>query len=215
MAGEYVWGVDTPTGVMKNSALSRDVRAAAIANTTFMPFVRVEPGYGRKMGESVTIQRIRNISEPTTGTFDERDAVPIDTFSMSSTSITVSYWGRGVQFTEFAELLSTFDLTDSIQRKLRDQMALVLDSGAATAFKTAKVCYIPTSVSAGTFDTDGTPSTTALENLTVQHVKVIRDAMMDSYHVPYYGGQNNYICLASTKALRGIKNDQSTNWVAC
>lgn len=175
MAGEYAWAVDTPSGVMKNSALSKDVRMASIASTQFMPFVRVEPGYGRRMGESVTIQRIKNVAEPTSGTFDERDAVPIDTFAASSTSITVSYWGRGVQYTEFAELLSTFDLTDGIQRKLKDQMALTLDTGAAAAFKTAKVMYIPTSVSAGTFDTDGTPSTTALENLTVQHVKVIRD----------------------------------------
>lgn len=172
-----------------------------------MPYVDVEPGYGKKRGENVTITRIKNISEPTTAKFGERDRVPVDTFSMNTTSITVSYWGRGVEYTEKAELLSNFDLADKMQRKLKEQMQLTLDTGAATAFKTAKVKYIPTSLTGGTFDTDGTASTQATENLTVSHVKVIRDQLMDTYHTPGWRGSDRYVCLASVKALRGIKND--------
>jgi len=82
-----------------------------------------------------------------------------------------------------------------------------MDTASAAAFKTAQIKFIPTSVTGGTFDTDGTPSTQATENLTVSHVKVIRDYMMDTIHVPGWRGGDRYVCLASTKALRGLKND--------
>ena len=172
-----------------------------------MPYVQVEPGYGRKKGENVTITRVKNMAEPTTAKFGERDRVPVETFSMSTTSITVSYWGRGVEYTEQADLLSHFDLTDKIQRKLKQQMQLVLDTGAAAAFKTAQIKFIPTSTTGGTFDTDGTASTQATENLSVAHIKVIRDYLMDTLHCPGWMGGEKYVCLASTKALRGLKND--------
>lgn len=171
-----------------------------------MNYVGVESGYGRKKGESVTITRIKNIAEPTSARFSENQMVPVDQFQQSTVAITVGYWGRAVQFTEQADILSYYDVNNKIQRKLKQQMSLVLDTGAAAAFKTAKICYIPTSATGGSFDTDGTPSTTALENFTVSHVKVIRDYMMDTIHVPPYSG-DRFVCLASTKALRGIKND--------
>jgi N4-gp56 family major capsid protein len=204
---EFAWSLDAPSGVFKNHALSAKVREAAVADSKFMNYVDVEPGYGKKQGENVTITRVKNIAEPTTAKFGERDRVPIDTFSVNTKSITVSYWGRGVEYTEQAELLTHFDLSDKIQRKLKQQMQLTLDTGAAAAFKEAKVKYIPTSLTGGVFDTDGTASTSATENLTVSHVKVIRDQLMDTYHTPGYRGGERYICLASVKALRGIKND--------
>lgn len=172
---EFSWDTDFSTGVAKNHALSSKIRDAAIADAKFIQFTDVEPSYGRKRGESVTIERINNIAEPTNPRFGERDRVPIDAFSMSTTSITVSYFGRGIEFTEKSQLLANFDLKDKIQRKLKQQMQLSMDTAAAAAFKTAKICYIPTSLTGGVFDTDGTPSTAATENLTVSHVKVIRD----------------------------------------
>ena len=204
---EYTWELDAPSGVFKNHALSSNVREAAVSDSKFMPYVDVEPGYGKKRGENVTITRIKNMAEPTTARFGERDRIPVDTFQTNTTSISVSYWGRGVEYTEKAELLSHFDLADKMQRKLKQQMQLTLDTGAATAFKTAKIKFIPTSLTAGTFDTDGTPSTAATENLSVAHVKTIRDYMMDTIHCPGWRGGERYVCLASVKALRGIKND--------
>lgn len=56
----------------------------------------MEPGYGKKKGESVTITRVKNIPEPTVATFTEGQRVPIDTFSLSTKQITVTYWGRGI-----------------------------------------------------------------------------------------------------------------------
>jgi N4-gp56 family major capsid protein len=209
---EFTWDLDAPSGVFKNHALSAKVREAAIADTKFVQFCDVEPGYGRKKGESITISRIKNVAEPSNPRFNERDRVPIDTFAMSTVAITVSYFGRGIEFTEKSELLSHFDIKDKIQRKLKQQMQLAMDTAAAAAFKTAKIKFIPTSLAGGTFDTDGTPSTAALENLSVAHVKVIRDYLADTIHVPGWRGGEEFIGLASTKALRGIKNDPE--WMA-
>lgn len=204
---DFSWDLDAPSGTFKNHALSAKIREAAVADSKFMQYVDVEPGYGQGKGESVTISRVKNVAEPTTAKFNEKDRVPVDTFALSTKSITVSYWGRGIEFTEKAEILSHFDIQDKIQRKLKQQLQLVMDTAAAAAFKAAQVCFIPTSLTGGTFDTDGTPSTTASENLTVAHVKTIRDYMADTLHVPGWRGGEKYQCLASVKALRGIKND--------
>src|SRR5712691_11442475 len=128
MAQEFSWTLDAPSGTFKNHALSTKVREAALAKTRFLQFVDPEPGYGKKKGDTVTISRVKNIAEPASGTFNERDRVPVDQFSMSTVSITVAYWGRAVEYTDQSELLSYFDIKDRIQKKLRAQMGLTLDT---------------------------------------------------------------------------------------
>ena len=203
---QHTWTYDAPTGVYKNHAMSGKMREAAIADAKFMQFVDPEPGYGKGKGESVTITRIANIAEPTDGRILETDAIPEDTFSISTVQITVSEWGRAVPFTSLAKDLGSFDLQNKIQMKLKDQLKLVMDRAAATAFKSAKIKAIPDGVSSLTFDTDGTPSTAATVNANLYHVEQIRDYMKTTLHVPPYEG-DDYVCLASTKFLRGIKND--------
>lgn len=203
---QHSWTYDAPTGVYKNHTMSSKMREAAIAEAKFMQFVDPEPGYGKNKGESVTINRIANISEPTDGRLTENEKISEDTFSLSTVSITVSEWGRAVPFTSLAKDLGAFDLENKIQMKLRDQMKLVMDKAAAAAFKQAKVKAIPDGEASLVFDTDGTASTQALANLRVYHVEQIRDYMMSTIHVPPYEN-DEYVALASTKALRGIKSD--------
>lgn len=202
----FSWQFDAPTGVFKNHDLSSKLRVAAIAMTKFMQFVMPEPGYGKKRGESVTITRISNISEPTNARLSENSPIPEDDFSITTVAITVTEWGRAVPFTSFSKDLSSFDLQNAIQRKLRDQMSLVLDAAAADAFQTAKVKAIPDGISSITFDTDGTASTTATVNMNVYHVEQIRDYMFSTLLVPPMEG-DDYIGLVSTKAKRGIVSD--------
>lgn len=204
---EYTWEQDEPSGPLKNHALSSDLREAAIAATKLLPFADPESGYGAGKGETVTITRIRNIAEPSNPRFNERERVPIDRFELSTTSITVQYFGRGIGYTEKSQLLNTFDLKDKIQRKLRQQMQLALDSAAGTALKAGKVKFIPTTLTGGVFDTDGTPSTQALVNLTVSHLKILRDYAMDTLHIPGWAGGEELVGCFSTKALRGVRND--------
>lgn len=204
---EFAWTPDFPAGVMRNRTLSTKLRDAAVPEAKVLQFVDPEPGYGRNKGDTITIPRIRNIAEPTSARIGERDRIPIDAFAHSSTAITVTEWGRGVEYTELTELLAHFEPYDRIQRKLRQQLTLVMDTAAAAAFKTAKITFAPTSLAGGTFETSGTPGTTALVNGTVAHIKVIRDYLADTIHAPGWDGGDSFICLASTKFLRGLKND--------
>lgn len=207
----FTWQFDAPTGVYKNHEMSENLRYAAIAKTIFMPFVRPESGYGRKMGESITISRISTLTVPTSGKLSETEKIPEDNLSMSTKAITVSEWGRSVPFTSLSDDLGKFNMENIVQKTLRDQMAITLDNAVAAAFVGTdnKVKAIPTGVAALTFDTDGTASSTATANLNVYHVEQIRDYMFSTLRVPTLPG-GDYVCICSTKAKRGLVNDP--NW---
>lgn len=202
---QFQWQFDAPTGTYKQHALSRKLYMAALENSVFMDHVQPVEGFGRKMGENVTLTRIATIAEPTSPNLTEGERIPEDSYSISTTSITVVEIGRAVPFTSFAQDLSFFDLDNSIQRRLRDQMQLALDTKAASAFKNAQVKYIPTGLASGTFDTDGTASTLASANWNVFHVEEVRDYLFDTLHTPTIGG--DYIGIFRTLGLRGLKRD--------
>ena len=135
---QFTWEFDAPTGVFKSHAMSKRLYMEALENTVFMDFVKPVDGYGRKMGDTVTLTRIASITEPTSANLSEGNRIPEDTYSISTTSVTVVEIGRSVPFTSFAEDLTFFDLENGIQRRLRDQMGLVMDTKAAAAFQTAQ-----------------------------------------------------------------------------
>jgi hypothetical protein len=90
------------------------------------------------MGENVTLKRVSAISEPTSAVLSEGIRIPEDALALTTKSITVSEIGRSVPFTSFAEDLSELDIEGTVQGELKRQMKLVLDSMAATGFKTRR-----------------------------------------------------------------------------
>lgn len=203
------WLSDAPSGVYKNHKLSAKIRMAAIADSKFMQFVRPEPGYGKKMGESINITRVANVTVPTNDALLENVRIPEDSFSLSTQQISVSERGRAIPYTSLALDLAHFDLQNAIQMKLKDQLKLSMDNAAAAAFSAGQVKAIPTGAAALTFDTDGTASTAATVNLNMYHVEQIRDYMYGTLNIEPYVG-DDYVCILSYKAKRGIFNDP--NW---
>jgi hypothetical protein len=114
----FSWTFDAPTGVYKNHDMSSKLRMAAIAECKFMQFVRPEPGYGKKRGESVTITRVSNITVPTSGRLSENNRIPEDDFALTTVAITVAEWGRSVPYTSLSEDLGMFNVENMIQKKL-------------------------------------------------------------------------------------------------
>lgn len=204
---QFAW-TDTPTGVFQNHALSKKVYRAAIADAKVMPFTKTVDGYGKNMGDNVTLKRVPNLSDPTDPALEELKNIPEDEFSMSTTSITVEEIGRAVPFTSKSADLSDVSIPMEVEEALKKQLTTALDVLAIAPFKStsAKVKAIPTGTAAVTWDTDGTASSAGVANLNYYHVEQIRDKMMDTYHVPGFVG-DEYMCLASTKALRGLKQD--------
>lgn len=204
----FQWVQDAPTGVFKNHKLSAAIRFAAIAETKFMQFTRPEPGYGKKMGESITITRVSNVTVPTSSVLTENVRIPEDELVLSTQAIVVAENGRAIPFTSFAADLSHLDLKGAIQRKLKDQMRLSLDNDAAASAKIGQIKAIPDGISSLVFDTDGVASTQATVNLNVFHVEQIRDFMFSTLNIEPAVG-DDYIGLVATKAKRGIMNDPS------
>jgi len=202
---QHTWVFDAPSGTYKNHAMSRRLFEAAIEETVFMDHVGSVDGFGRKSGESVTLTRIAQIAEVDDATLSETQRIPEDSFSLATTSITVKELGRAVPYTSLADDLSEFDLENAVQRKLREQMRLILDTKAAKAFKSGLIKYVPTGASSNNISTNGMPGAVATSNLNFFHVEEIRDYMYDTLRVPTIGG--DYVAIARTLALRGLKRD--------
>lgn len=163
-------------------------------------------GFGRKQGENVTLTIVKNLTEPTSGKLVEGERIPEDAMTLSTVSITVSEYGRSVPYTSFSEDLTFFDVENQIQRTLRDQMKLTLDTAAATAAKTAQVKYVPTGLASNNITTNGTAGAQATQNMNTWHLEEIRDYLFDTLFAPPAEG-DNYVGIFRTLALRGIKRD--------
>ena len=206
---QFTWKFDAPTGTYKNHELSVMLWEAAVENSIFVDHVRPVDGFGKNAGESITLTRVRNVTEPTSATLDETLRIPEDDFALSVRQITVTELGRAVPYTSLSLDFSEYDLENPIQRKLRDQMRLVLDTKAAIEFKNAKVKYVPTGATTNNITTNGTPGATATSNMNIFHVEAIRDFMFDTLNVPPLEN-DDYLGIFRTLGLRGIKND--TEW---
>lgn len=210
MPGEvFSWEFDASDGVYKNHALSGKLLTVAARQWKFVPFTKKEKSFGKRMGESITLVYYKPLSDPSSARLNEDVRIPIDQLTMATTSITIHEYGRGVEYTSLAEDLSKFSPKDGAQKALKDQMQQSMDVEAASEFNgsNAKICFIPTSLTGGTWDTDGTASTSATVNLTKDHIATIRDYMVKDLHVPFYDGET-FVGLLSTKALRGLKDDK-------
>ena len=203
---EFTWTFDAPTGTYKNHALSSRLYEAAVENSMFMDHVRPVDGFGRNNGETVTLTRVANITEPTSAVLSESVRIPEDEFALSTQTITVQELGRSVPYTSLSQDLSRFDTENPIQRKLREQMRLVLDTLAAAAFKRTLIKYAITGAASNNITVNGTFGATSTANMNIFHVEEIRDYMFDTLRVPP-AVDGDYIGIFRTLGLRGIKRD--------
>lgn len=209
---QFTWTFDAPTGTYKNFTLSSKLYEAALENSVFMDHVTPVQGFGKKSGESVTLTRVRNITEPLSADLDEQVRIPEDEFILSTRVITVNEIGRAVPFTSLSMDLSMFDLENPIQRKLREQMRLVLDTKVALAFRSALVKYVPTGTgvdlanSTNSQSTNGIAPAAATRSLRVADVENIRDILFDTYQTPPLES-GDYLGIFRTLSIRGLKRD--------
>jgi hypothetical protein len=110
------WVYDAPSGTYKNHALSDKMRTEALANAVFPRFTTVEPGFGKKKGESVTITRMRRL--PLATRVSETDRLPRGRPVLETKQVTISEWGHALPVTDFERNLSHFDLMNPFQTSL-------------------------------------------------------------------------------------------------
>ncbi|MBU2549025.1 MAG: hypothetical protein KKB20_11465, partial [Proteobacteria bacterium] len=200
---------DAPSGIYKNHALAGQLLTVAARQWKFVPFTKKIKDFSGGMGQTITLVHYKALADPSSSRLEEETRIPVDPMTMGTSSITIFEHGRAVEFTSLAQQLGKFDPGQAAQKVLIDQMKQSMDVEAASCFTgmDAKVIFIPTSLTGGTWDTDGTPSTAAVVNVTKHHLGIIRDYMAKDLHVPFYQGEH-YAGLFSTKALRGLKEDR-------
>lgn len=204
------WTLDAPAGVYKDHALSSRIRQAAIADTQFMRFLRVESNFGKGRGQSVTVTKIFPLSKASR--VAELDRLPSGRPAIDTLSIVVSEWGFKIPMTEFERNLTHFDLTNQFQRVLRDQMSLTMDDMSASAMKDTPIKYTP-QASGGVFSTTGSPTVQADTNLSISDLREMHDELRDLKVPKFRNGK--YGLIVSTKAARGVKNDpEYKDWEA-
>lgn len=210
------WTFHAPSGTYRNNALSNEVRMEATADSQFFKFLKPEPGYGKRMGESMTI--VRMLALPIATRVAETDQLPDGRPAIQTKSVSVSEWGFKIPLTRLEEDLTKYNLPDLFKDQLRDQIRRTMDDMAADAFKQTLVKYVPTT-SGSTITTNGTAGTTATRNLQIQDLRAIHDYMRSGNSgaaapVPAYKN-GKYVGILSTQAARGIKNDpEYKDWQA-
>lgn len=205
------WTFDAPSGTYKNHFLSSKIRRQAIADTKFMRFLTNEPGYGKKKGESATITRILKL--PLATRVDETERLPAGRPPIETKQVPVSEWGFKIPVTDFEKNLTYYDIMNPFQATLRDQISLTTDKMAADALKLTPIKYVP-EAAGFTLTTNGTPGATSDENLNVDDLREIHDYLHGELKAPTFRN-GNYVGILSTRAARGIKNDQTyQDWQA-
>jgi N4-gp56 family major capsid protein len=205
MTANFTWVADIPSGVLRNHAISRRLYYQSVAESVFMDHVDPVEAFGKNMGEVVTFRRLSALTEPASVVLEESQRIPEDKFTVNINGITLEEVGRAFPYTNLAEELTEFDLSQAVQRQLKEVMTLSLDTLAATAFKTAQVKYVPTGLTSRTITTNGTFGATATENMNLYHVEEIRDYMFDTLKVPTING--DYVGVFRTLGIRGIRRD--------
>ena len=212
MAGQ-VWSANATGGYLANPKLSKTLRNATQPMYKFRQFTRLEKAIGKGRGDTVDFNKVSNVSTAG-GSISEASRIPETNILLRRGQLVMQEYGNSIPYTGKLDDLSEFSVDNMITVALRNDMAKVLDNAVATKFKESDISYTPTSASAGTFDVDGAVGTSATANLSVFHIKEIVDAMKTGIYstvgtgnpVPPWDGEN-YVCIASVKALRGIKDD--------
>lgn len=208
MAVGMEWGTAARGGALTSETLSRQVRMQAQPKTRFRQLTRVEMALGAHNGDTVTFRKISNAEEEGRA-IGEKERVPETQFGVSSGSISVREYSLAISYTWTLSLLAKLSVEDAIIINLMNDMVKVLDKAAAAQFRSADLVYTPTgsySNKSRTMSANGTPAATATRNVTMWDVKNIIDAMRAEYNMPAFDG-NDYICVATSTFLRGLKDD--------
>jgi N4-gp56 family major capsid protein len=168
-------------------------------------------GFKKNAGEYVNIMHINRLPNSTTSRLEEDTRIPIRKLSWGNRAIKVVEFGEGVEYTHLMEMLAKFKPSNSLQKALKTQMEEALDTEAAAAFTSTdvKIVFTPTSLTGGSFATDGSPGAAATVALTFDHCMAIVDYLRDTIHCTPYEG-DSYVGLSCNKNLRALRND--TYW---
>ncbi len=208
---QYTWVNDVPSGTLKSHAISAKLYEEAVANTKLFQYAQAVDSFGKGKGDTVSLTRIAAVAEPTSDVLVEGQKISEDTYSISQTSVTVKERGRAIPLTSYVKDLSNYDLGSSVEKELRRQLTLTMDTNTSIAFRKTFGKYVPTGVASATTETSAAAvSATASSNIGVYHIKEIFDLLYDTYKTPPFEGED-YMGVFRHKSVAGLRDDP--DWI--
>jgi N4-gp56 family major capsid protein len=209
MAGQ-VWEKNEYGGYFANPKLSSQVRFAAQTMQKFRQFVKPEPGFGAKQGETLLLDIVNDTDDDTGETpIKETEKTPETRAQITQTSVTVHEYGRKIPYTGKLESLSQYSPSDKFSVAIRNNMARGLDRVAAAAFMDTPLVMTPTgSVSAKThtFSTTGTATATASRHIAWDDMIEIKAYLSQECCAPTYDGEN-FIGIGNSYTIAAMQKD--------
>lgn len=211
MAGQQVLVTSSLGGYTVATRLSKQMRQAVQPTCKFRQFVDVKEAFGKNNGETVQFDRVSLISTGG-GTLTETSTIPRHNIVIGTGTMQVTEWGNAIGKTQKLTALSQLDMNNPIHQALMNDQKQTLDAAVGAQFQDTMALYVAITGSTGTLTTAGTASATATSNLNKIHIENITDQLKIWNVPPFPDGK--YVCIASVKAMRGIKDDTSTGgWV--
>lgn len=186
--------------------LSDQVRMVNIASTAFRATARLEPKFGAHKGQAVAIEKWEKLTQATS-TVGEFAEIPLKKPTINEVTITMNEYGNGVAYTEKAKTIAEYMIDEQIRRQIEVNSTESMDSVVGAVAQTSDVFYTPTgtTTSGGTFDKDGTISTTATRDLRAfDFLEIAANLRQDN--ISKYDGQY-YLAICNPFAMRALFND--------
>ena len=198
--GQQIFATNSFGGFLTNNQLSTQIRHRSQTMQKFRQFVNPEPASGSNRGDRVFFNKISNISTQG-GTLVETDTIPKRNFTITQGTLVITEYGNAIPFTQKVRTLADVQVPDIVRTVLQNDMGKVLDSAAATQFKTNDYIATITNTATTTFGSAGLALATAGANMSDKNVRDIIDRMK-TLNIPLIGGE--YVCIASTQSIRGL-----------
>jgi N4-gp56 family major capsid protein len=199
--GLQVFATNSLGGFFTNNQLSSQVRYLAQTMQRFRQFCDMESAAGTNRGNKVFFDKISNISTAG-GTLTETDTIPKRNYTITQGTLTMTEYGNSIPYTQKVKTLSDIMVPETVRTVLMNDMKVVLDSAAASVFKTNDYVATITNTATTTFSTSGTATATAGANMSDKNVRDIVDRMK-TLLIPKRE-DDNYVCVASTNSIRGL-----------
>ena len=199
--GQQIWAVNSLGGFLANNELSKKMRHAAQPLQKFRQFTSPIEAGGAGKGEFVLFDKISNIVTQG-GTLTETSPIPRSNFTIQQGSLQILEYGNSIPYTLKSQVLSEVSISAQVEVVLRNDMAKVLDSAAATQYTASDYKATVTNTATTTFGTASAALATAGANMSDKNVRDIIDRMK-ILNIPRFDG-NNYISISSTNSIRGL-----------
>ena len=203
------WVTGSLGGVLANPGLSKEMRIAAQASNKFRQFAAIKADFGKGVADSVNFDKISNLVN-TGGTLVETSTMPGSYFTIIKDTLTVTEYGISVPFTGKLESVSAIGIKNITVKALKNDQVKVLDYAVRTQMAACMHKYVASSATASNWTSNGTATLTASTNLNAYHTKEIIDKLLILNAPPVDG--ENYMCIASVKAARGLYDDLQSVW---